>query len=80
MHKHSDHLLSQWAKFTHRHTGGLGYRHTTLEWLGSRLPRGVNLPGIHAYNRVEATLSDLGDKHRVADSLEYGVLRPNGEP
>ena len=91
MNYRADNLLHQWAEFTHRRAEGLGYSHNPalgfaakgplpFNGFGSRLPRGVTLPGIRAYNRVEAALSDLGNKHRVTASLEYGVLRPNGEP
>ena len=88
----SDPVLDTWAEFSHRHREGLGYSNiTTLAAMaegrlsggsgfGSRVPRGVTLPGVRAYATVERALSGLQEKHRVVAGLEFGLLRPDGEP
>ena len=88
----SDPVLDSWAEFSHCHREGLGYSHlTTLAAMaegklsggsgfGSRVPRGVTLPGFKSFVVVERALSTLRPKHRVVASLEYGLLRPDGEP
>ena len=46
----------------------------------SELPRGVQLRGLGVWQRVEHVLDDLGTGYRLACAVEYGILRPDGEP
>jgi hypothetical protein len=38
---------------------------------GSRLPRGVMIPGLSSYIRVERALNSLSDQHRLVANVEY---------
>ena len=74
-----DRLIEEWASVSIRVDGtGLGHARSSPIWramnghlatggdYGSTLPRGVQIPGLRGYIRVERTLRRLGPHYRQA--------------